>query len=326
MDEHITPARLAMMPTLFRLTSLQRQPLSDKGYKMEATLFHEKASLGVGWTVRQPDTRLKQGLLVTPYYTGQLVCDAGRIRIARLAPAEIPQRNENLFDTVPPQWVKDRTLVRRAAVLWEKLPFIWQDLFNRVVWQGERFHGICVGPGSLTGHHSERNGNFRHMVETGEAVLALLPQHPAADPDIALFIGLVHDFGKAVEYMVSSEGWAMSDIGSIRGHKNILGDWLAEARKGLRPDLPELVYHSMRHALEAVRNVPFESGLRQPMTPEAKLLSLADQSSGSGDLFARQVAPAGGWGKHHPHMGSIIPFSVGKNVVQGREVAHESVA
>ncbi len=67
MDEHMTPARLAMMPTLFRLTSLQRQPLSDKGYKMEATLFHEKASLGVSWTVGQPDTRLKQGLLVKPF-------------------------------------------------------------------------------------------------------------------------------------------------------------------------------------------------------------------------------------------------------------------
>lgn len=312
MFESLTPAGLASMPTLFRLTALSRTPLVGQGYRMEAALYHDRASLGVTWTVKQPDTRLKEGVLVSPRYLNASAVEGGLLRIVRLVLIENPIRTENLFCTVPPAWVEDRELVQRAGMLYEALDLPYQELFNGVLWDAEVFHGHCIAPSSLQGHHSERNGNFRHMVEVGEAILALLPQHPAADSQISLAAGLLHDVGKPAEYETTSTGWVMSDEGILNGHKQMIGDLIAVAKKQMRLALPKEHYVSLRHAIGAAKGVPFESGYREPKTPEARLLSLADQSSGSGDLYARQAAANGGWGRRHSHLGGEAPYTVVK--------------
>lgn len=102
----------------------------------------------------------------------------------------------------------------------------------------------------------------------------------------------------------------MTDHGKLNGHKQAIGDWIAVAESRMRLKLPEAHYLSLRHALAAAKGVPFESGYRTPKTPEARLLSLADQSSGSGDLYARQAAADGGWGLEHHHLGGEAPFTV----------------
>jgi 3'-5' exoribonuclease len=308
-DEH-TPLGLASMPRLFRLASLMRTPLNGSGYKMEASLYHDRASLCVSWTVRQPDTRLKEGVLVSPRYAHNSVCEAGHLRICRLVLIEQPIRTENLFQTVPPDWVPNRDLLDRASQLFEQLDLRYQELLNGVLWDAEIFHGFCTGPSSLNGHHAERNGNLRHTVEAAEAVLKLQPQHPAADPQISLAAALLHDVGKALEYEPTRTWWRLTDFGKINGHKQLIGDWIAVAAKRMRLELPREHYASLRHAIGAANGVSFESGYRTPITPEARLLSLADRSSGSGDLYARQAPKEGNWGHAHPHLGGQAPYTV----------------
>jgi 3'-5' exoribonuclease len=215
-----------------------------------------------------------------------------------------------LFKTVPNDWVKDRNLLARASALWARLPLVWQELFNRVLWDGERFERFCVNPGSCIGHHSVRNGNLRHMVETGEAVLALLPFHPAADPDVSLMAALLHDMGKADEYHMIHDRYRLTDNSILNGHKQTIGDWVAVAEDRMKVKIPSAHYMSLRHALGAEFGIAHASGYRRPRTPEARLLSLADQSSGSGDLYAKLSDPEGGWGAPHPHLGDVAPYSL----------------
>jgi 3'-5' exoribonuclease len=311
MIENITPEGIRAMPKLFRITSLDRVALHPKGYQMTATLFHDRASIGVTWHANQPDIRLKPGVLVSPRYVlGQPVCQNGMVRVARVILCELPCRSEDLFKTVPGDWVTDRDLLARASALWERLPLVWQELFNRILWDGERFERFCVNPGSCIGHHSVRNGNLRHMVETGEATLALLPFHPAADPDVSLMAALLHDMGKADEYHVIHNRYRLTDNSILNGHKQTIGDWVAVAEARMTLKVPAAHYMSLRHALGAEQGVAYTSGYRRPRTPEARLLSLADQSSGSGDLYAKLTDPEGGWGAPHPHLGDVAPYSL----------------
>lgn len=310
MDEYLSPNGIFLMPSVFRITSLARAAQSPRGYRMDAILYHDRASMTVTWTVNQPDTRLKPGSLVSPRYRSRANCQNGVLEISRVVLLEQSIRAEDLFMTVPGDWVEDRALLDRASALWQRLPLAWQELVNGVLWQGDRFRRFCLGPSSVSGHHCERNGNLRHMVETAETVEALLPKHPAAHPDVALAAALLHDVAKADDYRPTQSGWVLTDHGRLIGHKLTIGDWIAVAQSRMKLSLPPEQYVSLRHALSAAKSVPFESGYRTPLTPEARLLSLADQSSGAGNLYARQSANDGGWGVPHRHLGNQAPFTV----------------
>jgi 3'-5' exoribonuclease len=155
------------------------------------------------------------------------------------------------------------------------------------------------------------------MVETGEAVLALLPFHPAAHPDVSLMAALLHDMAKADEYLLVQDRYRLTDNSILNGHKQTIGDWVAVAEDRMKLKIPAAHYMSLRHALGAEQGVAHTSGYRRPRTPEARLLSLADQCSGSGDLYAKLSAPEGGWGTSHPHLGDVAPYSLPRKPQNG---------
>jgi 3'-5' exoribonuclease len=309
MFEHLSPVGIPQMPSVFRIAALERTSVSDRQWLMKATLHHAQATMAVSWTVRQPDSRLKVGRLVSPRYCGQSLCADGYLRIARLALIERPDRSVDLFQTVLPAWVPDQTILARGSRIWSTLDLPWQELFNGVLWEPGRFYRFCTGPSSLRGHHSGDNGNLIHSIETSEQVLAMLPQHPAANAQVTLAAALFHDIGKADEYEPGRYGWKMSDDGHLVGHKVRILEWLAQARGQVRCGVPATRMLTLRNALGSARDVRAESGFRTPKTPEARLLSLADQSSGAGDLYARQAAKGGGWGRPHPHLGGEMPYT-----------------
>lgn len=308
MAEQHTPDWLASMPRLLRIASLTCTPLNGAGYEMEASLYHDRLWFSAVWTCKQPDTRLKEGVVVSPRYAPDAICEDGRFRIAGLHPLQTPNRPENLFRTVPFHWVKTRGLLIRACRLFDQLEPPYKMLVTGVLWDADIFHGFCTVPSSMDGHHAERNGNLRHTVEVGEAVLNLLPQHPAADRQISLTAALLHDVGKALEYEPGPREWQFTDLGKLNGHKQLVGDWIAVSDYRMRMALPRKHYYSLRHAIGAAPGVPFASGYRTPNTPEARLLSIADRSSGTGDLHSRLSPTEGEWGKPHPHLGGMAPY------------------
>ena len=54
------------LPGLFRLVHLNQSSLPNGGYRFQATLFNEKASIAVTWIDSKVDERLSAGCLVTP--------------------------------------------------------------------------------------------------------------------------------------------------------------------------------------------------------------------------------------------------------------------
>lgn len=146
--EQETPANLAMMPRIFRLTSINHVQLSNKLTRCTASLFHNQVSIKVGWTASQPDIRLKSGDLVSPRWSGLTTCEGGIIKSGRLILMERAEPWENLFHTIPHGWVKNRELVVQAATLVDLLPRSYRFLLNAIFWDGQRLKRFCTVPSS----------------------------------------------------------------------------------------------------------------------------------------------------------------------------------
>lgn len=302
---------LPKLPQVYRLIKIDRKVVSHAEYRMTAVVYHEQASLRVTWSVRQPDIRLKPGKLVEIRWTGGSPRSMnGAIVIARLVMLEKHRSKLDLFKTVPPSWIKDRTLTDRASKLWMELLGSCQELITAIFWDSDRFERFCSGPSSCRGHHMERGGNFRHAVETAEAALALLPQFPSANASLAITVALLHDAGKSDDYeMHLARETTLSDWGRLVSHKPTVTFWIGEAHQQLKQRISHEMLQSLLHAINATRG-PQHLGLRSPMTPEAILLSLADNASGKGDLVAKTASDDGGWGTAHQHLNGNAPYTV----------------
>ena len=305
---------LPTLPRVFRIVALERQLIANTYYETTVVVFHEEASLRVVWTARHPNVQLKVGKLVEiRWLGGNPKCVGGAIEIARLVLIDQPRRKTDIFKTIPSSWVKDRNLTKRASFLWSKMNDACQELVTAIFWEAERFGRFCAGPSSCIGHHREWGGNFRHAVETAEAAMALLPQFPTANASLAIAVALLHDAGKSEDY-VYEEGYGnrLSDWGRLVSHRPTLTLWIGEVHRFLKPRLSDEMLQSLLHAVTAIKGPP-SLGLRDPMTPEAILLSLADNASGKGDLMAKVAANEGGWGTVHPHLNGKGTYTVGAN-------------
>lgn len=155
------------------------------------------------------------------------------------------------------------------------------------------------------------------MLETGEAVLALLPFHLPTHPDASLMAALLHDIAKADEYQLVQNRYRLTDNSILNGHKHTIGDWVAVAENRMRLKVLREYCMSLRHALGAETGLGATSGYRPPRTPVARLLALADQCSGSGNLYFQTSDPDGGWGMLHPHLGKRVPYSLPRKPQNG---------
>ena len=291
-----------MLPPVFRVVSLVRLPLPD-GVRNEATLYHDEASLRVVWMARHVDTKITAGDLVAIRWLGKPTAVEGAVRISRLVHLERADASANLFHTVLPAWVKDRTLVARGSALWEGLSRPFQHLLNAIFWDGKRFNRFLTGPSSLNGHHGEVSGNFRHAVEVAESCLHLANGSDRICLPLLVTAALLHDAGKADEYQLDAnhQGLVMSPRGALVGHRHTILEWIAVARFSQRVIIPENYYLGLLHALSAAKGVEW-LGIRAPLSAEAAILSAADRLSGHVELVSKSHPDASGFGAYHPHL------------------------
>lgn|SRR5574337_190537 len=291
------------LPPVWRLLSIERQPLARGGVANRAVLFHERASLTVDWSSPHVDVRLTHGKLVAIRWQSRAL-GGEAVRIARLIVLERPEPSLNPFHTVPSAWVKDRPLLQRGAALWETLPRPFQHLFNAIFWEPGRFHRYLAGPSSLGGHHAEASGNLRHSVEVAERALVLAKGETLASPAVLAMAALLHDAGKADEYRWVHRRFELSDRGRLIGHRHTVLEWIAAARAQHRVIVPEAHYLALLHALTAAKGAPGWLGLREPQSLDATLLSMADRLSAHSELMGRYAPADAGFGRYHPHLGA----------------------
>lgn len=298
------------LPGVFRIDTIDCQPRPNgKGYVYKAVVFHEKAALSVTFVRSQPDTRLKPDMLVSIRWCFPVTCNNGFISISRLVLLERPEKGFNPFQTVLHRVVQDRSLVMQAAELFDDLPVNLQDLVRAVFWDGNRFRRFCDRPSSLSDHHAVRNGNLLHTVEVVQTIQSLAGQFPLAHLGVAMAAGFLHDAGKAVEYNPWNNGqWGLTDRGRLVGHRHTVLEWIAVAMATNRITIPEQQYLSLVHALSCGKGAEW-LGIREPSTPEATLLSMADRLSGEKSLLDQCANNKGGWGQKLPHR-RVQPFTI----------------
>ena len=272
-DDMDFPRNPSMLPKIYRLTSI-RNDQDERLTLCTATLYHERAKMKVSWTTSKPDLRLKVGDLVAPRWLFTASCENGTIRIARLVRMERPEPWENLFHTVPCDWVDDRQLIAQAADLIEALPRPCRYLFNAIFWDGQRFRRYCTAPSTLSGPHSDECGTLYRAVDVAFLLEQMAKDHVIADAGLGILAGLLHDAGKADEFrQVASGEWKQSDRGRLLGHKITLIEWIAEARAMWNVLMTEENYLSLLHSLSCSASAPDWLGSRKSTVLEAALLA-----------------------------------------------------
>lgn len=243
------------------------------------------------------------GILVTPRWTSKTVCREGQIIVNRLLPVNIPG-NVNLFDTVPYEWVKDREVINQARVLVDGLPPQFIKLINGIFWDYKRFYRFLIGPSSLKGHHNGKHGNLRHSIDVASNTLMLAKNRKTVCPHVLTTAALLHDAGKADEYEFNYQrnSFEISSRGVLLGHKLSIVEWIAAAVAQYQIKIPENQLLSLLHALTATKGVPDWVGIREPVSPEANLLSIADRLSGQDDLIMQTMPSTEGFGRYHKHL------------------------
>lgn len=295
---------------LFRVLEIEREKLDSIRFLNEALIGCTEATLRVSWMDSGFVGRVHHGQIVSPRFGKVVASENGCTSINRLAVYERPDAHANLFELVTHAWVKDRDLVNRAAALLAELPESHRLLFNAIFWGSDRFERFCRQPSSMIGHHSEPNGNLRHTVEVAEEMRELCRTRSYANQALGVLAALLHDAGKADEYVSNGKGgWDMSDRGKLLGHKVSAVEWIVQAITRWNIKFPPGHYESLLHIMTAVPHAPDWMGLRQPVTPESMLLSMADRLSGHDDLMAQTVNTGGGFGRFHKHL-KAAPYTV----------------
>jgi 3'-5' exoribonuclease len=292
------------LPCLYRIGYLEKKESRDQTTFNIAHLYHDKASLSVAWVSREHDERLSVGTLVTPRWYSQSISNDGQIIIDRLLPVETPITNVNVFETIPYEWLNNRSMIEELKLLIDFLPEYFKHLLNAIFWDKQRFFRFVTGPSSLNGHHHYKHGNLIHTVEVTKNALSLLDSRQLVYAPVLLMAALLHDAAKADEYEFNPKrnAFQMSTRGVLIGHKLSIIEWIAAAVAKYQIEIPTEVYLSLIHTLTAVKGAPDWMGLRSPVSLECHLLSAADRLSSEGDLFEQLKPGKNGFGRFHKHL------------------------
>lgn len=300
----------ALLGRLYRVVEINSKLTKDNRFFKDAVLLNGAISIKVSWVESNSINSVGQSDIISIRALLPFKSQNGCIEISRLVKYLHPVSSVNLFDTIPHHWVKNRDLVKRAAFLICQLSEQHRLLFNAIFWDASRFERFCRQSSSMTGHHSEPNGNLKHTIEVGEEMRQLCLTRDYANTDLGVLAAFLHDCGKADEYVHNDKGgWDLTDRGKLLGHKVSAFEWIVSAVTQWRILLPKDHYVGLLHILTAVPNAPDWMGLRSPVTPESLLLSMADRLSGHDNLMEQTVSPHGGFGRYHKHLKSS-PFTV----------------
>ncbi len=215
----------------------------------------------------------------------------GRRQIQLTSPLRlIPADQVELDDFVPriqedPQrlwdWV-DRTRGEMTSTTLQRV----LDLFFRDDVFRERFERT---PGSVVGHHAQRGGLLKHVVEV-TAIAKSAARALQANVDLVVTGALLHDVGKVDAYTIDRGAFAYTSRGNLIGHV-VLGCLMLTERAAAAPapvctadQLVELQHMILSHhgALE------FGSPV-QPMSAEAELIHWADELSAKGNDMLESI-------------------------------------
>ena len=247
------------LPPVFRIRSIVRLPFGRGHVLTRASLFHDRKELTVEWVAPHSDPRLSVDTLVSVCLDGPLSDGGGTVRIAKLVAQEPLVRAPDLFETIPPNWVRDRALVARASHLWQELTPGLQRLFNAIFWDGRRFHRYVVCPETEYSDDMEVNGNLRHSVEVAERARGLAESNERLYGPVIIMAALLHNAGMAENFRLIAHRCERADRSILEyrlGYRPVVFDWIARAWTERNLWLLEPEYLSLVHMLSWTKERP----------------------------------------------------------------------
>ncbi|MBM3350770.1 MAG: HD domain-containing protein [Betaproteobacteria bacterium] len=271
---------IEQLPLIFRVIAIESRLTENNRHEIITEIFHEQASLRVKWTADYVDARLKKGCLVSIRWKGQTLCEHGAIIISRLVLVDSPPNGLSIFETVPTDWVWDRSLIQRAIAIYNKLPNNYQRLINGVLWDQKRFWQFLNYPSSLNHHHAIPHGNLIHTIEVCE-LAQKVTLNDSVDLNRLTLLCFLHDIGKTDEYWYHEQHqrYYMSKRGQLLGHKLTALEWVVEAKNKYQIIITEREWLEILHGITSTQGIADWTGFRSPKTTESSLISMIDNLS-----------------------------------------------
>lgn len=179
----------------------------------------------------------------------------------------------------------------------------FQELLFNMFEQPQLWDRFISSPSSCNGHHCEPGGNVRHTLEVVELAIAMAaPYTSLVDKDVLITAAILHDVGKALEYISGPRWVGMSLEGKLVGHK-LNGYEIVCAALAKTQGITKIQILGLKNSLIATEWGRGDS--RGIATLEGTIMRRADQVSSAADLFAKSRAAmsnANGKGIPHPHL------------------------
>lgn len=291
------------LPLVYRLTNIEMSKVGSGQYSVVAEIYHDQASLRVQWLTSHVDTRLKVGTLVGIRWKGETKSEQGAIKISRLIVMDTPRPDINLFNTVPPNWLNDRSLASRTSSIFKQLPRQYQYLWNAMFWEEERFHALVIYPSSLNNHHGQPHGKLLHLVECCELALTVCLAK-SVNQRLLLMLCMLHNAGKAGEYIYqeSRHQYYLSERGILIGHKVTVLEWMVAAKTQYQIPIKQAEWLALLYGLTAIQGAPDWMDIRSPVMIEGIIMGHIDNLSGKQALWQNLAVEETGFGRVHSHL------------------------
>ncbi len=243
--------------------------LGDKSGMFSATCFQDSAAFALfseiaeGTIVRVEGTTERYQGKFSPRFTS----------VGLFSDEEVSAGNwlAKLIEAAPEDatklWEEMNEII--AAIPHEGLRATTKQVFETM---GDRFR---VAPAATAMHHAYRHGLLEHTVHVARVARALLPLYVEVDPSLAVAGALLHDIGKAIEY-VGELAAKKSRIGVLQGHVVLGYRIVRQAAMKAKPALEPETLERLEHIILSHQGELEWGAATLAATPEAVFVAMCD--------------------------------------------------
>jgi 3'-5' exoribonuclease len=143
---------------------------------------------------------------------------------------------------------------------------------------GKNWQTFEAAPAAKSMHHGYRGGLLEHTGEVAALCDSVASTLPYLDRDLLITAALLHDFGKLEELAQDLNSGEYTQRGHLIGHVVLGTCTVREAMNGIE-DFPETLKDEILHLILSHHGRAEFGAARNPMFPEAIVLSMCDMMS-----------------------------------------------
>lgn len=243
-----------------------------------ATVYGNSFEATLTWVSACPDERITKGALARVYWPNTLSEADGLYSVIRLVPLTRVDHSVNLFETVPPTWTREYSLLDRAKELWSQMSESQQRFFNEIFWDVRLFWRYICAPASINSHHNGWGGNLRHVVELAEHAERISLEVEGVSVSLLILASLLYNAGQTQAFVWKDGQWGFQES-KIRECQSQFQQRL----DAVLDQHPSLLSTQERHILWQTlfgQHGSRREDYRQPMASlETEILKMADRLS-----------------------------------------------